>query len=106
MYREKYRKLDKQIVEEGTLDPKKGVALVKKSLQILTKGLPMVPKLVAKNAFQGFQFALACGNELEEAQRFIKMAWKARYIEGGEEFEETKAMLKYLENPESHPLYH
>ena len=105
MYREKYRKLDDQIVEEGTLNPKRGLELVKKSLQIMTKGLPMVPKFVAKNAYQGFQFALALGNHLDEAQTFIQMAWKARYIGGGEEFEETKEMLQYLNNPKSHPLY-
>ena len=32
-YRDKYRKLDEQIVEEGTLDPKRGLQLVQKALQ-------------------------------------------------------------------------
>ena len=105
VYRTKYRKLDDQIVEEGTLDPKRGLELVRKALQMMTKGLPLVPRFVGKNAFEGFQFALACGNNLDEAQKFIQMAWKARFIEGGESFEETKEMLKYMNNPKCHPLY-
>ena len=104
--RQKYRKLDEQILEEGTLDPQRGLELVRKALQTMNKCLPMVPRFVAKNAFEGFQFALTVGNNLEEAQKFIQMAWRARYIEGGKEFEETKEMLKYLNNPKSHPLYH
>ena len=105
MYRNKYEKLDEQIVEEGTLDPRRGVDLVKKALVVMGKGMPMFPKFVAKNAYEGFQFALVCGNNLEEAQKFISMAWNARYIEGGEKFKETKEMLKYLQNPKAHPLY-
>ena len=105
MYRDKYRKLDEQIVEEGTLDLKRGLDLVRKALNIMTKGLPLVPRFVAKNSFEGFQFALASGNNLDEAKKFIQMAWKARYIEGGKEYEETKEMLKYMNNPKSHPLY-
>ena len=106
MFRERYKNLDDQIIEEGTLDPRRGLELVKKALKTLDKGmLPLVPRLVAKNAFSGFQFALACGNNLDEANKFIQMAYNARYIEGGPEFEETKEMLKYLRNPKTHPLY-
>ena len=106
MFREKYKNLDDQIIEEGTLDPRRGLELVKKALQTLDKAmLPLVPRFVAKNAFAGFQFALACGNNLDEANKFIQMAYNARYIEGGPEFEETKEMLKYLHNPKTHPLY-
>ena len=104
-FREKYRKVDEQILEEGTLDPKRGLQLVQKALQIMTKGLPFVPRFVAKNAFAGFQFALASGNNLDLANQFIQLAWKARLIEGGKDFEETKEMFRYMNHPESHPLY-
>ena len=105
MFREKYRKLDEQIVEEGTLDLKRGLDLVRKALSVMTKGLPLVPRFVAKNSFEGFQFALASGNNLDEAQKFIQMAFKARYIEGGKDYAETREMYKYMKNPKSHPLY-
>ena len=105
VYRDKYRKLDEQITEEGTLDIKRGLDLVRKALNILTKGLPLVPRLVAKTSFEGFQFALVSGNNLDEANKFIQMAYKARYFEGGEDYEHTKEMLKYMNNPKAHPLY-
>ena len=104
-HRTKYQKLDEQIVEEGTLDPRKGIDLVKKALKIMEKGMPMFPKFVAKHAYEGFQFALACGNNLEEAQAFIQLAWRARCIELGESHPETQEMWKFMNNPKLHPLF-
>lgn len=79
------------------------IGLINEALDCLEKE-GIFGALRSRVCYDGYQLALQTQN-LKEAKRFIKMAYEQSLLGTGETSEQTKKMLKYVQDPTSHILW-
>jgi hypothetical protein len=91
----------------GWVDKEVGFRAPHKMIQLVTRALEFIEEegivgvIKARLCYDGYQLALEIKN-LEQAKRFIKMAYEQYLLATGPTSEQTTKMLRYVRNPKSH----
>ncbi len=102
--RAKYKGLDEKIATVGGMDPRRGLELVGEAFETLEREKLLLPALISRHAYDGYQ--LACGmRNLLLAKKWIARAHAAQLIENGPDHETTTMYAGFLKNPKSHQIW-
>eukprot|EP00397_Hematodinium_sp_SG-2012_P026240 GEMP01027473.1.p1 GENE.GEMP01027473.1~~GEMP01027473.1.p1 ORF type:complete len:375 (+),score=86.60 GEMP01027473.1:247-1371(+) len=100
-YRQKYDALNDQIAQVGSVDPRRGLALVVDIFDVLKETDLLLPAFVLRHAYDGFQLAVAISQEFS-AKKWIKRAYDAAVIEDGQDSEKAHRYARFLKHPRLH----
>ena len=99
-YRVRYWELEEIMEDMTNSTPRELLCIVNEIFEVMEKGKISSPLLIYRHAFDGFRFALACGED-EQADHYIKKAYKASLIAFGDTNSTTKNYLFLMKNPDS-----